>query len=230
MIVTLGYPGIKDPFAKSRVGADWAWHLAHGSTGGTDYVDNADVTVPAPCSGTVAYVTDRFNTIRITHESGWVLEFEECKKRSAKPGHIITGAALFVAGLDRDGMVRWPHAHGFDPARPTTRVLYSTAVKAIAAWEKKRLAQLTAAAKKAQQARLNSTANVIDGAKYLDAMPKYKNAPSRAALAGKPGAKFWARVQREYKAAGFPITVTGLKGPKTLLALDYFAQKQRAKK
>lgn len=112
---TIGRMSVKinPPWPGRTIGANWAWHLAHGSAGGDDYVVPANTPIIAIAAGTIELVADAFNTIVIRLPDGRGIVHEENKTRAVANGqHVEIGAVLGTTGLVRGGITRWPHMHG----------------------------------------------------------------------------------------------------------------------
>lgn len=107
---------IANPWAGYPIGGDWAWHLKNnGGRGGDDYKVAAGVVVHSPCAGMASHLADGLNTIvvELNDGTGRTIHMEENRSIiGSYPREVALGEPLAYTGLDRGGIVRWPHIHG----------------------------------------------------------------------------------------------------------------------
>lgn len=102
------------PWAGYPIGADWEWHLKNnGGRGGTDYKVGAGVVVHSPCNGEASHLADGLNTIVVVRDGdGATFHMEENRSIIGSfPRRVALGEGVAYTGLDRAGIVRWPHIH-----------------------------------------------------------------------------------------------------------------------
>lgn len=75
------------------VTGDWAWHIAHGYTGGTDYKTTTGTAVRAPVTGVVSHTGNGLTPgigLSITYQPGYAISVRELARVTVAAGAKVT--------------------------------------------------------------------------------------------------------------------------------------------